>query len=96
MLYDLDRDKTEEPSVAEMTSKALDILQKNDDGFFLMVEGGRIDHATHDNFPATTIQETIAFDKAIKEALDFAEKVNPSKLTANSFFVSSIRVVIDF
>ncbi len=51
MLYDLDWDKTEEASVAEMTSKALDILQKNDDGFFLMVEGGRIDHATHDNSP---------------------------------------------
>lgn len=74
MTYELDRDLTNEPSIDEMTNKALDVLQQDDDGFFLMVEGGRIDHAGHSNYPATNIQETLAFDKAVKEALDFAKK----------------------
>jgi alkaline phosphatase len=74
MTYELDRDLTDEPSIDEMTNKALDVLQHDDDGFFLMVEGGRIDHAGHANYPATNIQETLAFDKAVKEAVEFAKK----------------------
>ena len=74
MNYELDRDMTEEPSLAEMTDKAINILSQNDNGFFLMVEGGRIDHAGHANYPATNVQETLAFDEAIQIALDFAKK----------------------
>ena len=43
----LAHDKAGEPSLTEMTTKAIDILKKNKNGYFLMVEGGRIDHAHH-------------------------------------------------
>lgn len=58
------------PSLAEMTSKAIEVLKNNDKGFFLMVEGGRIDHANHDNFARMAIDETIEFDKAIQTAIN--------------------------
>src|SRR5690625_6528963 len=61
MTYELDRDMTEEPSHDEMTEKALGVLKDDKNGFFLMVEGGRIDHAGHANYPATNIHETLAF-----------------------------------
>ena len=47
MAYDLDRDPAKEPSLADMTGKAIDALAARNKGFFLMVEGGRIDHALH-------------------------------------------------
>lgn len=73
MDYEINRDKYKEPSLAEMTTKAISLLSKEDKGFFLMVEGGRIDHASHANDPATTALDVIAFDDAIKVALDFAK-----------------------
>ncbi|MCK9225096.1 MAG: alkaline phosphatase, partial [Candidatus Muirbacterium halophilum] len=71
MNYELDR-TVDEPSIALMTRKALELL-KNDNGFFLMVEGGRIDHAAHANDPVGTVYDTLAFDKAVNEALSFAK-----------------------
>ena len=70
MSYDIDRDTSAEPSLAEMTAKAIDILSKNDKGFFLMVEGGRIDHALHETTARKALQDTVAFDDAIKTAID--------------------------
>ncbi len=70
MSYDIDRDATVEPSLAEMTTKAIDILSKNQTGFFLMVEGGRIDHALHETTARKALQDTVAFDDAIKAAID--------------------------
>ena len=70
MSYDLDRNSAAEPSLAEMTSKAIDILSKNKKGFFLMVEGGRIDHALHETTAQKALQDTVAFDNAIKTAID--------------------------
>lgn len=71
--YEIDRTNnyTELPSLAEMTSKAIDLLSKDDDGFFLMVEGGRIDHAAHANDLPGVVHDTLAFDAAVKEAYDF-------------------------
>ena len=69
MSYDIDRDPAVEPSLAEMTTKAIDILSKNDKGFFLMVEGGRIDHALHETTAKKALQDTVAFDDAIKTAI---------------------------
>ncbi|MDO5028507.1 MAG: alkaline phosphatase, partial [Bacillota bacterium] len=68
MSYDIDRDPAKEPSLAEMTSKAIDVLSKNKDGFFLMVEGSQIDWAAHDNDPVGIRSEVIAFDKAVAVA----------------------------
>jgi alkaline phosphatase len=68
MQYEADR--KDEPSLAEMTSKAIDILAKDNDGFILMVEAGRIDHAHHDTNAARALADTVAFDNAVKAALD--------------------------
>ena len=72
--YELDRNTNEVPSLAEMTEKALQILNKNQTGFFLMVEGGRIDHAAHANDAASVIKEVLAFDEAIGVALNYQKK----------------------
>ncbi|AZT91579.1 alkaline phosphatase [Caldicellulosiruptor changbaiensis] len=73
MHYDFDRSGTGEPSLSEMTQKALQILSKNKNGFFLMVEGSEIDWASHANDPVGVVSEVLAFDKAVKVALDFAK-----------------------
>jgi alkaline phosphatase len=75
MRYEADRlkDNGGEPSLAEMTVKSLDILSQNPNGFFLMVEGGRIDHAHHDGNAYRSLEDMVAFDNAIKAAL---QKVN--------------------
>lgn len=76
LAYDLDREalKNNEPSIAEMTEKAISTLSKDEDGFFLMVEGSKIDWAAHANEPIAMITDYIAFDNAVKEALDFAKE----------------------
>ncbi|MEY4751535.1 MAG: alkaline phosphatase PhoA [Pseudomonadota bacterium] len=79
--YDLDRAKSggtiDEPSLADMTEKALRLLQKNTaKGYFLMVEGGRIDHALHGTNAKRALQDTIAFDDAIKRALSLVDLKN--------------------
>ncbi|CDF57268.1 alkaline phosphatase [Thermobrachium celere] len=73
MDHDLDRDPAKQPSLAEMTKKAIDILSKDKDGFFLFVEGSEIDWASHANDPVGVATEVIAFDNAVKVALDFAK-----------------------
>jgi alkaline phosphatase len=75
MKYEHDRpkDKDGEPSLTEMTSKAIDILRNNKKGFFLMVESGRIDHAHHEGNAYRALTETIEFSNAIRTA---TQKVN--------------------
>ena len=72
LAYDMDRDPAKEPSLAEMTQKAIDLLSQDEDGFFLMVEGSKIDWAAHANDPIGIISDTLAFDEAVGVALDFA------------------------
>jgi alkaline phosphatase len=79
MAYEIDRAKTSEPSLAEMTAKTLEVLSKNPKGFFAMIEAGRIDHAAHRNDAAGTIREVLAFDDAVGVALEFQQK-NPDTL----------------
>jgi alkaline phosphatase len=67
-------DRAGEPSLAEMTSVAIDLLARDPDGFFLMVEGGRIDHGHHVGSAYHALTDTIAFSDAVKVALD---KTNP-------------------
>ncbi|HCO49194.1 MAG TPA: alkaline phosphatase [Spirochaetaceae bacterium] len=74
MSYDIDRDSGNEPSLARMTAKAIEILSTNEKGFFLMVEGSKIDWAAHANDPIALVTDIIAFDDAVKVALDFAKQ----------------------
>lgn len=55
-----------EPSLAEMTEKALDMMKSNEKGFVLLVEGGRIDHAHHVTMARLALDETIEFEKAVE------------------------------
>ena len=77
MSYELDRDPAREPSIAEMTLKAIDVLSKNSKGYFLMVEGGRIDHALHSTNAARALAEARAFDEAIKAAIAKVRLTDP-------------------
>ncbi len=61
------------PTLAEYTLKASEILD-NPNGFFIMVEGGRIDHASHGNDAGSMIQELFAFDNAVKNGMEFQQK----------------------
>jgi alkaline phosphatase len=67
--YELLRDEARIPSLSEMMERALDILADDPDGFLLVVEGGRIDHAEHDNSIADAIADFLAFDDAVGEAM---------------------------
>jgi alkaline phosphatase len=60
------------PSLAEMTEMAIDILSRDPDGFFLMVEGGQIDWASHLNDAADVITDTLALDQAVAVAQSYA------------------------
>lgn len=76
MAYNMDitENASTEPTLAEMTSKAVEVLSQNEEGFFLMVEGSKVDWAAHANDPIGVISDTLAFDDAVKVALDYAKK----------------------
>ncbi|NDV65682.1 alkaline phosphatase [Bacteroides sp. 224] len=74
MPYDIDHDKSEIPSLQEMTEKALNLLSKNENGFFLMVEGSKVDWVAHANDAVGCITEFLAFDKAVASVMEFAKK----------------------
>lgn len=78
MQYEADRgnDISGEPSLSQMTGKAIDILDNNDKGFFLMVESGRIDHGHHAGSAYNALTDTIEFAKAVKHAV---ENTNPEE-----------------
>nr|AER46070.1 alkaline phosphatase 2 [Euprymna scolopes] len=65
--YEMNREtaKNKDPSLSELAVKAVQILQKNKNGFFLLVEGGRIDHGHHNNVAKAALTETVSFDDAI-------------------------------
>jgi alkaline phosphatase len=74
MPYDLDRVAATTPSLAEMTDVAIQKLSTDKDGFFLMVEGSKVDWAAHDNDPVGIATDFLAFDKACGVALEYAKK----------------------
>ncbi len=63
-----------EPTLEAMTRKAIDILSKDPEGFFLMVEGSQVDWGCHANDPAHVIGDLLMFDRAVAAALEFAKK----------------------
>lgn len=72
MQYEADRqnDVAGEPSLSQMTGKAIDILDNNEKGFFLMVESGRIDHGHHAGNAYNALEDTVEFAKAVQAAVD--------------------------
>jgi alkaline phosphatase len=77
--YSIDRanDKTlidTTPTLAEMAQKAIDRMKGNKNGFVLQIEGGKVDWGAHANDIASLLYDQVAFDEAIKIAIDFAAK----------------------
>lgn len=66
--YHMEGDVTSEPTLAELTEVAIRSLSRNGKGFFLFVEGGRIDHAHHDNYVELALDETIELSRAVERA----------------------------
>ena len=75
MHYEADRnnDIAGEPSLRDMTAKAIQILDNNDEGFFLMVESGRIDHGHHAGSAYNALTDTIEFAEAVQAAVDLTD-----------------------
>ncbi|XP_061493520.1 intestinal-type alkaline phosphatase 1-like isoform X2 [Rhineura floridana] len=69
MKYELERDNSTDPSIVEMTEKAVQILRRNPNGFFLFVEGGKIDHGHHDGKAKQALTEAVMMDLAVERAL---------------------------
>ncbi len=82
--YNLDRDEQTIPTLKEQLEKAISILEKNEKGFVLMVEGGRIDHAGHANDLHSIAKETLEFDEAFQAAIDYAKKDGSTSVIATA------------
>jgi len=76
MSPELDRARfaPDEPSLAEMTEKAIELLDSDPDGFVLLVEGSQVDWAAHANDPVHMVTDFVAFDDAARVALEFARE----------------------
>lgn len=76
MQYDMDRQliAPHEPSLADMTRKAIEILSQQDKGFFLFVEASKVDWASHANEPMGVVSDLLAYDEAVGAALEFARR----------------------
>ena len=76
--YEIDRKDEDYPALWEMAEAAItalsDATKDSDKGFFIMVEGSRIDHAGHGNDPAAQVREVLAYDKTFKKMVEWAEK----------------------
>lgn len=70
--YEIDR-RTDEWSLRDYVAKGIEMLN-NDNGFFIMVEGGKIDQACHANDAVTAIWDVLALDQAVEEALEFYDQ----------------------
>lgn len=73
MSYDIDREKSAQPSLEAMTRLALSALSKQENGFFLMVEGSKVDWGAHNNDLPGAVFDFLAFDKAVGAVMDFAK-----------------------
>lgn len=93
MRYEADRaqDAAGEPSLTEMTEKAIKILEKNRKGYYLMVEAGRIDHAHHAGNAYRALTDTVALSDAVKKAKELTrDKDTLILVTADHSHVFSI------
>lgn len=78
--YEIDRRNMDDeyPSLEEMARVAIDALEAatedSEKGFFLMIEGSRIDHAGHGNDPAAQVHEVLAYDRTVAAVLEFLDR----------------------
>lgn len=63
----------EHPHLSEMAVKAVELLENDPEGFFLLIEGGRIDHACHANDIERTVFETLEFSETVQDMVDWME-----------------------
>jgi len=85
MDYEVDRDAAAQPTLAEMTIKAIELLRDaSDEGFFLMVEASRIDHAGHANDLVAHLHDILAFNDAVAQALAFAAEDGETLVVSTS------------
>lgn len=91
MDYDAVRKPAQQPSLTEMTRKAIDLLAphaaSSGKGFFLVVEGGLIDHALHATLGKRALQETVSFNDAMQAAIEKMEQLDPG--LKNTLIVST-------
>jgi alkaline phosphatase len=83
LMYNIDRQNdpgNNHPTLAEMTAKAIEVLKRDPDGFFLMVEGGALDWMAHNKDIAGVARDTLAFDDAVAVARNFAMEEDPDTL----------------
>ena len=69
-----EHDRTGEPSLAEMTEAAINYLSNDEDGYYLMIESGRVDHANHDGNVYRTMTDGVAFDEAVAKAIEMTSE----------------------
>jgi alkaline phosphatase len=77
MDFDAIRDPARQPALPAMATKAIDLLAPNKNGFFLMVEGGLIDHALHATLGKRALQETVTYNAALQAAIERMEALDP-------------------
>ena len=84
--YEVDRDASQQPSLAEMTAKALDLLSAAAPvaGFFVMIEASRIDHAAHGNDPVGHLGDILAYNEAVRVAREWAARDGETLVVATA------------
>ncbi len=91
MDFELDRKADEEPSLTQMVKKSIEILKRNPKGFYLLVEGGKIDHGHHNGIAQQALKDFVAFDEAIAEGLHMTDELETlSVVTADHSHVFTI------
>jgi len=91
MKFEVNRDSSVEPSLSQMVKKAIQILSRNPKGFYLLVEGGRIDHGHHNSKAKQALTDFVAFDNAIATGLGMTSEENTlSVVTADHSHVFTI------
>ena len=83
MSFEADRDPAEQPSLAEMTETAIKNLKSNQEGYVLMVEAGRIDHAHHGTNAFRALTDAQALNEAVKVAIEMASEETLIMVTAD-------------
>ncbi|KAI4588168.1 hypothetical protein MJG53_002576 [Ovis ammon polii x Ovis aries] len=76
MKYNVQQDHTKDPTLEEMTEAALQVLSRNPQGFYLFVEGGRIDHGHHEGKAYMALTDTVMFDNAIAKANELTSELD--------------------